>query len=162
MNNHVSLTQKDLVEIAYRWVLKEAGCAASFREYMKPDVGECPVIGFASFGKSVLVQVNTTRAEFDQAMASQFWLQPENNMGRYRFLCVPQDLVQPEELPERWGLLYVDEAQKITCVYNPYSPNGSYFWRNGFEDENLYNLLGQNEQLYAACRRFKYMARFLN
>ncbi len=78
------------------------------------------------------------------------------DLGRYRFLYAPAGIIEAEEVPENWGLLQVSELKAITCVLNPYLPAGGSFWRSGFDDANLYDLLGESDTLYAACRRFRY------
>ena len=36
-------------------------------------------------------------------------LNPEMGMGKYRYYICPTGLIKPEELPEKWGLIYVSE-----------------------------------------------------
>ena len=32
----------------------------------------------------------------------------------------PTDIIKPEEVPEKWGLIYVNEKRKIKVIKNPY------------------------------------------
>ncbi|MBC3539785.1 hypothetical protein ACFSC6_21140 [Rufibacter sediminis] len=154
------MTHKDLVEIAYKWVLKEAGCAIAFRDFVSVEQSELypDVIGVGSFAKSVSVKVDVSKPYYLKSINKEIWLNPEKGMGRFRFLCVPKDLVQPADLPANWGLIYVNDKGQATCVHNPYGTGSSDIWKNGFEDYNLYTYLDLNEQLNSVCRRFRYRA----
>ncbi|WP_207430519.1 hypothetical protein [Sabulibacter ruber] len=154
------MTHKDLVEIAYKWVLKEAGCSIAFRDFVDVHQSEQfpDVVGVGSFGKSVAVKVDVSRHYYLQTISKEVWQNPEKSMGRFRFLCVPTDLIKPEELPANWGLIYVSKDGRANCVHNPYGSGTQDYWKNGFEDYNLYTLLDQHERLNNACRRFMYKA----
>ncbi|WP_205504550.1 hypothetical protein [Rufibacter psychrotolerans] len=155
------MTHKDLVDIAYKWVLKEAGCPIAFRDFVsehQPDEQYPDVIGLGSFGKSVAVKVDVSRHYYHQTISREIWQNPDKSMGRFRFLCVPTDLVKAEELPANWGLIYVGKDGKAACVHNPYGNGLHDYWKNGFEDYNLYTLVDRHEKLNSARKRFLYKA----
>ncbi|WP_210465930.1 hypothetical protein [Rufibacter roseolus] len=154
------MTYEDLVASACKWILTEGSCAAVFKEFADgEETGPRPdVIGIGSFGRSILLKAYVSRADFEKDVQNKAWQTPGQEMGRYRFLCVPFNEIQETEVPANWGLIYVNEAKQATCVLNPYNPNNGDFWRNGFEDHLLYDLLTQNDQLYASCRRLRYKA----
>ena len=41
-------------------------------------------------------------------------------MGNFRFYCCPKDLIKKEEIPEGWGLIYIDN-KKIEVIIGPKS-----------------------------------------
>lgn len=121
-------THKQLIPIAYRWVLKNGSCGVAFKELNSlASNGEYPdVIGFGSWGRSVLIEVKVSRSDFLCDKKKSFRKNPEKGMGRYRYYCCPTGLIKQNELPNGWGLIYVDDKGKAKCVFNPYSR-----WVNG-------------------------------
>lgn len=146
-------THKDLIPIAYSWVLKRASCGVAFKELnTHASNGEYPdVIGFGGFGRSVLVEVKVSRADFLSDKRKTFRKFPEQGMGRYRFYMCPSGLIKPEDLPGKWGLIYVAVTGKAKCVVNPYcvSTEGN-IWSDGFEDRNI---LSEHGLMFSALRR---------
>lgn len=145
------MTHKELVSSAYKWVLNRAGCGMAFKElYTLACNGEYPdVIGFSSWGKSVLIECKASRSDFHADKKKMFRMYPEQGMGRYRFYCCPTGLLKREDLPENWGLIYVNEQGRATCVHNPYNERGGNIWSNGFEC----NMKAEHGMMYSALRR---------
>lgn len=73
-----------------------AGCASNFWEI--PDV-----IGFHR-GLSTLVECKTSRSDFAADAKKPFRRHPETGMGYHRWYFAPRGLLDPAELPEKWGL----------------------------------------------------------
>lgn len=120
-NNNI--THKKLVKVAYKWVLANTSCGVAFRE-LNTIANETPdVIGFGSWGHSVLVEVKVTRTDFLSDKNKSFRKNPTMGMGSQRFYCCPAGLIKKEELPQGWGLVYVNEKMRATCVYSPYKGN---------------------------------------
>jgi hypothetical protein len=149
------MTHKDLVEAAYKWVLKNASCGVAFKELNSlASNGEHPdVIGFGSGGHSVLVECKISRSDFLADKKKPFRICPELGMGSYRFYCCPVGLLQKEDLPENWGLLWVSENLKTKCVYKPYK--GYICYGKAFEK----NLKAEHELMYSALRRLQIRGR---
>lgn len=148
------MTHKELVELSYKWVLKRGSCGCAFKElYSGATNGEYPdVIGFGGYGHSVLVECKTSRSDFLSDRKKRFRLSPELGMGKYRYMCCESGLIKVEELPSRWGLLYVHN-DKIKCVHNPYGKQlESNIWEKGFEEHER-NLLSEHGLMYSVLRR---------
>ncbi len=146
-------THKELVNAAYRWVLGSASCGVAIRElYTACSNGERPdVIGFGTRG-SVLIECKMSRADFFADKKKRFRIYPELGMGRFRFYCCPTGLLKPEDLPENWGLLYVNEKGKCRSVFNPYNGNKSDYsniWSGGFTP----NERAESGIMYSVLRR---------
>lgn len=147
-------SHKTLINIAYLWALKRSGgfCGVAFREFKTLcHTGEQPdVLGFRSCGSSVLIEVKISRADFLCDKNKKFRSDPNKGMGRYRFYMCPWGLIYPEDLPEGWGLIWVNLDGKPRIMINPYcvAPNGN-IWNGGFNQ----NLLAENELMYSALRR---------
>lgn len=76
-------THKELVMIAYRWVLKNASCGVAFRELVSGSSNETPdVIGFGAWEHSVLVECKVTRIDFLADKKKRCRVQPETGMGK--------------------------------------------------------------------------------
>ncbi|WP_062544462.1 hypothetical protein [Rufibacter tibetensis] len=152
------MTHEDIIAPACKWLVKEGGCVTAFRVTPGNEEKEqAPyLIGIGSFGRSITLKPYLSRPDFLEDKQTQFHDIPGMDLGQYRFLYAPAGVILEEEVPANWGLLQVNESKDITSVSNPYLPAGGSFWRPGFEDAKIYNLLGENEKLYAACRRFKY------
>lgn len=104
-----TLSHKDLVVRAERWLLKTYKCGFAFSELTAcTNSGEIPdAIGF-KYGNSVLVECKATRSDFLGDRKKQFRKMPEYGMGSLRYFMTPPGLVTEEEVKERyphWGLL---------------------------------------------------------
>lgn len=112
-------THKDLVNIAYRWLLKNCSCGIAFKELESSGSQEIPdVIGFGAWGHSVLVEVKITRSDFLCDKRKPFRINPDEGMGKQRFYLCPHGLIKKEELPAGWGLVYVYEKVARPKVFN--------------------------------------------
>ncbi len=146
-------THRELVEIAYKWVLKNASCGVAFKELYTGSTDEIPdVIGFGSWGHSVLVEVKVSRSDFLCDKNKSFRKNPQLGMGTRRYYCCPSGLIKKEDLPEGWGLVYVNPKGKAVCVHRPTKPNpefeGSMVWYNHEK-----NMRAEHGLMYSALRR---------
>lgn len=146
------MTHKELVQAAYKWVLNRASCGVAFKElYTASTNREYPdVIGFGGWNHSVLVECKISRSDFLCDKKKPFRQDPANGMGKYRYYACPAGLIKIEELPEMWGLIYVDESGKAKRVHNPYGKTlESNIYSNGFNQ----NIGAEHSFMYAALRR---------
>jgi len=160
------MTHKQLVEIAYKWLLKNGGVGVAFKE-LKSTADEIPdVIGFDCW-QSIVIEVKVSRSDY---LADMKKPHRAKGMGNWRFYCCPKGLIKVEELPEKWGLIYVDEKGRARIEYdcrvkivskkcegewewNKY-PSGSYNIRQRSR-ENRFEADMREEQriMYSALRR---------
>ncbi|MFD1770838.1 hypothetical protein [Sphingobacterium suaedae] len=111
------MTHSQLVNIAYRWVLK-ASCGIAYKELKSLATTEIPdVIGFGGWIHSVLIECKVCRSDFKRNAKKNH----KRPLGRYRFFCVPLGMISINELPEGWGLIEVNDKGKIEQVYNPFN-----------------------------------------
>lgn len=139
-----------LVEVAYLWVLKNTSCGIAFKELnTTASNGEFPdVIGFGRWCHSVLVECKVSRADFHADKKKPFRINPSYGMGSQRFFCCPTGLLKVEDLPQGWGLVYVNDQMRAKCVYSPYKGNISEV-NQGFKK----NINAEHELMYSALRR---------
>lgn len=152
----MTLTHKELVEAAYKWVLKSGGCGVAFKElHTNASNGEYPdVIGFSSWGNSVLIECKCSRSDFLADKKKQFRIYPEQGMGSERFYACPTGLLKKEDLPNGWGLIYVNEKKRATCVFTPMIEKttecGSPYKVRFKHDKNMH---AEHGLMYSALRR---------
>jgi hypothetical protein len=106
------MTHKELVARAEKWLMNTMGCGFCFTELTcNSYTGEIPdAIGWRG-GYSFLVECKTTRADFQTDAKKIFRYEPKEGMGNYRYFMTPPNLISPDELPKRWGLLYARRTQ---------------------------------------------------
>ncbi|MEO5991406.1 MAG: hypothetical protein ABIP68_07185 [Ferruginibacter sp.] len=148
INSPVLLSHHNLVEISYKWLIKRCGFA--FKE-LRSLSSECPdVLGFRSC-ESILIECKISRSDFLSDKNKPFRKVSSNGMGNYRLYCCPKGLIKKEELPEKWGLIYVNEFGKATLVHNCFNNKGG----NMYLEDNRFEANTKEEMymLYAALRR---------
>ncbi|PSR54180.1 hypothetical protein AHMF7605_11930 [Adhaeribacter arboris] len=141
-------THNQIVELAYKWLLKRTGFA--FKE-LRSLSNECPdVLGFRHEA-SILIECKISRNDFLCDKNKSFRKNPSIGMGNYRLYCCPDGLIKKEELPEKWGLIYVNQEGKCRLVHNCFNHRGGNMFlpKNQFEA----NLTEERKMLYTALRR---------
>ncbi|MHA9726925.1 hypothetical protein [Vibrio parahaemolyticus] len=121
-------THNELCQIAARWLKRPnsaggPGCHIAFTETPSGWSGEVPdAIGFRATGwydGAVVVEVKISRSDF-LADAKK----PHRNgevlgLGCWRYYMCPEGLIKPEELPEKWGLIYVTNRGGAKPIVGP-------------------------------------------
>lgn len=116
-------SHNNLVEIAAKWLKKHKNNAVIPNcPYIAKDLttntysGEIPdVIGW-NYWTSVLIEVKVSRRDFLKDKKKEFRNKPELGMGEFRYYCCPEGIIKEEELPNNWGLLYLNENNKIETI----------------------------------------------
>jgi hypothetical protein len=122
-----TMDHNELVERAGKW-LKSFGCSVVFCELVAATKhGEIPdAIGWKS-GGSILIECKVHRSDFLADQKKVFRQLPHLGMGVFRLYMCPEGLIQPDEVPEGWGLLWI-RGKKVTRVIGP---RGNYFPHDG-------------------------------
>lgn len=150
-------THADLVEIAYKWVMKNGSCGVAFKELVCYANGEIPdVIGFGQ-GHSVLIECKISRSDFLADANKPFRITPSFGMGKHRYYCCPSGLISVDELPEGWGLIYVDEKGKAKKIHYPKRQHHEY--KMVWHYEHARNIAAENALMYSALRRLQLRGR---
>lgn len=126
MNMEEKLTHDDLVEIGYKWVMSR--CSFAFKELKFISLqSELPdVIGFNTNG-SFLLEAKTSLSDFYADQKKMFrTIYPHYGMGDWRFYIAPKGLIEIEMLPDKWGLIEVNEKRKAKIVHNPMGKGNVY------------------------------------
>lgn len=99
------MTHAELVRRAKAWLCRQryqvvVGEVTSI-------AGEVPdAIGFSPTKHSLLVECKASRLDYWSDTKKLFRRKPDKGMGRLRYFMTPPELVQPDELPDSWGLLW--------------------------------------------------------
>jgi len=110
------ITHKQLVKRAGIWLRNNQVCTVVLTELTTSNSEIPDVLGFFSNGGgSILIECKATRADFLADKKKIFRQHPEMGMGLQRYLATPKALVKEEELPNRWGLLWLTE-HRVTVV----------------------------------------------
>ncbi len=150
------MTHADLVVIAERWLIKSKGCGFVFRELHHVGSPEIPdAIGFKPGSGyehgSILVECKASRADFLADAKKAFRKRSESGVGAYRFYLSPAGVIKPEDLPARWGLIWVNERGKATQVVGP---KGNCFSFSGADFHfSQRDLAGEWGMMTSALRR---------
>ena len=135
-------THGDLVDLALKWLRRHQsanghGCNIAMAECKSGWTGEIPdAIGFKlehPHSTSVVVEVKVSRGDFlaDRKKPHRI----SGGMGVYRYFLCPEGLIQPEELPEGWGLLWVNSRGHIKPKAGPvvHASGNYYAWVEALE-----------------------------
>ena len=117
------MTHTELCNLGAKW-LKQNG----LNKWQKPKyiVVEIVSIGIPQpdiygFGNcsTQQIEVKVSRSDF-LADKKKFHRQyPKEDIGQYRSYLCPENLIKSTEIPENWGLLWVDENNRILVIKQP-------------------------------------------
>lgn len=121
------LTHAALCALAVKWLKRPhsaggPGCTIAVSEVKSGWTGEIPdAFGVRATGGrdgSVVVEVKVSRADFlaDKAKPHR---QAGKGVGNWRYFMCPEGVIKPEEVPEGWGLLWVNGRQHVKAMLGP-------------------------------------------
>jgi len=113
------LTHSELVARAERWLLNTRGCGFCLSELHSYNAsGEIPdAIGWR-YASSYLIECKTSRGDFFSDSNKIFRRDERKGMGNFRYYMTESNLITADELPERWGLLWIYPKQ-IRVIVEP-------------------------------------------
>lgn len=104
-----------LCALGANWLVRNHKCRAVLVERGGAGNEMPDVIGF-HYQDSFLIEAKTSRADFLADKNKSFRVNPETGMGKYRYYICPKGLINPDEVPENWGLLYVSPKGRISKI----------------------------------------------
>ena len=145
LNFNEKMTHKELVEICYRWILKSGGMTIAFKELYSLATEIPDVIGFNGW-ESMVIECKVSRSDF---LKDRKKPHREKGMGKFRLYACPKGLIRVDELPPKWGLIYVENSKARIHVDPRYkmvdSPYGGQ--RKTRAEENDHEVDWQEERL---------------
>lgn len=121
---------RDMCERAAKWLRGTMGCNLAVWELVACAAEKPDAIGWKPF-KSILVECKTSRADFLRDKLKSHKKSPEKGMGNYRYYFCPPDVIKVEDLPERWGLLYL-KSGKVSIVQKAVKQEANLFVERTF------------------------------
>lgn len=122
-------TQKhrELCELGGKWLRNHKFnegpiCTYSVVELVTVQLENPDVFGW-DYWQTSLIEVKTSRADFKRDCKKKFKQEGYLGVGMYRYYLCPEGLIKPEELPERWGLLYEKDGEIISIKVPEQFPN---------------------------------------
>lgn len=115
-------THKKLCQRGGKWLMKHSqnvlvpNCSIVSVELFTQVESEIPdIIGWCSWC-SVMIEVKVERGDFLQDFKKSFRQICEKGVGEFRYFCCPSGLIRENEIPDKWGLLYLNEQNKIEII----------------------------------------------
>lgn len=162
------MNHRELCDVAVSWLKRSNahGCQVALSEIKSGWSGEVPdAIGFHSMGNvqdgSVVVEVKVSRSDFLADFKKPHRSGDTTGIGLYRYYMCTEGLIKPDELPERWGLLYVNSRKHVKHVAGAVTQRSSYgqwrgdgwahpvdYAREQFIIVRLLNRLGDTENIH--------------
>jgi len=144
------LTHNDLIPIAEKWLLSH-GCGFALKELSTSgfEIPDC--VGWSAMF-SFLIECKATHSDFLADSKKVFRKRPELGIGDFRFYMCPSNLILPQELPKKWGLIYVNEKGKARKIVGGRG-NIHSNWREWQFTE--VNKRAEQAMMYSALRRMQ-------
>lgn len=112
-----SNAHRELCVLAGKWLNNNRDNTAPTCKYVAIELvfdgDELPDVFGWNYWTSVLIEVKVSRSDFLADFKKDFRINPEKGLGEHRYYCCQKGLIAPEELPEKWGLLYEDNGKII-------------------------------------------------
>lgn len=122
MNTHQH-THAELAKLAENWLKRSFSqnghnCNVAFTEGCSHGEN-ADVIGFRHalpHQGSVVIEVKVSRADFLKDRKKKHRIEHHDGMGKWRYYLCPTEMIDPSELPEQYGLLWVSGRNRITVI----------------------------------------------
>lgn len=131
----MSLTHDQLCESGARWLRGRGRCPIVLREFACQLAEQPDVLGLRNAGRdSLLIEAKASRPDFlaDKRKPHR-GDRADEALGSYRWYMCEPEVIRVEDLPERWGLLYVvNRCVRIVAGADPhrhYWPAETDVWR---------------------------------
>lgn len=112
---------KELCERGAKWLKRHdqniviPNCATVAVDMVTIEAETPDIIGWSS-GASVMIEVKVDRGDFLKDCKKPFREICETGVGEFRYYLCPTGLIKDVELPDKWGLLYLNERNKIEII----------------------------------------------
>lgn len=116
------MTHKEIVGKVAKWLKRHKqniavpNCTLILKELVSLNhSGEVPdVLGFNCWS-SVMIEVKCSRKDFIRDQRKRHKKHSEG-AGEFKFYCCPERLLTPMQMPDGYGLLWIDDKGKISIM----------------------------------------------
>jgi hypothetical protein len=145
------MTHAELVAIAGKWLIGSRKCGAVLTELVTLGMETPDAIGFRD-GTSTLIECKTSRSDFRADAKKLFRRNPWMGMGTYRFYLCRAGIITAQDLPEKWGLIWIMENGKPRQQVGPKGNIWSSQQEFHFSEKNIQ---AEQAMLVSALRRLQ-------
>jgi len=143
-------THKELVQVAVSWLRNIMRCGVVFKEF-KTAISEIPDAFGLKSDYSILIECKASRADFLSDRSKVFRQLPDRGVGDFRLYLCNTGIIKPEDLPDKWGLLYYDQIRnKVDRIK---TPKGNAWLHSGELFRFDKNKRAEYRYMYSALRR---------
>lgn len=144
------MTHSDLCKIGAKWLRSK--CSEKFPVVaieLRSYCAEIPDVFGINGCHTAVIEVKMSRGDFFKDREKLWRKCPSLGVGDFRFYLCPEGLIKPDEVPEKWGLLYADAKGMITEIKPILRGNVNHKNSNRIEKHH------QNERyiMYSLLRR---------
>jgi len=112
------MMHKQLVDIAAKWLKNR--CSVVFSEFATYGNESPDVIGWKS-GCSTMIECKTSRSDFLRDAKKLTRRNPDYGMGQHRYYLCIAGIIEIDDLPPGWGLLWVKNGRvRMKCACGHY------------------------------------------
>ena len=117
----VRVTHDELSGLVAKWLKRHSqnilipNCATVAVDMKTIEQEKPDVIGWNGCS-STMIEVKVGRGDFLQDFKKPFRQICEKGVGQFRYYCCPSGLIQENEIPSKWGLLYLNDKNKIEII----------------------------------------------
>ncbi len=146
-------THAELVSFGERWLLHTRSCSFAFSELRAvTNNSEVPDnIGFKG-QTTILIECKTSRGDFHSDKRKMCRRQPWRGMGDFRFFLCPAKVINPTDLPDGWGLLWVYPSGAVRQQVGPKRDNWNTVEANPFFFPEK-DTVSESQMMISALRR---------
>lgn len=117
-----AITHRELCELGAKYMYRNGTIPFNKPKYVVCElerIGECPdVFGFGS-AYTQLFKVKVSRSDFLSDKKKEWRINPEIGLGQFRSYLCPESLIKESELPDNWGLFYINDNGEISMIKKP-------------------------------------------
>lgn len=151
------MTHSEVIDKVLNWLKKESACRFAFKELPGDSTygtGESPdVIAFHG-AWTVMVEVKVSRQDFLKDAEKPFRANPAIGVGNYRLYACPEGLINIDDLPKGWGLIWITERGAVKLVHGKVKGGQKHLIRRRFWFDS--NLESERGLLFTAMSRVYY------
>lgn len=145
------LTHKKLCNLGASWLKNRAPqkYPVVFVEMKTLGIEIPDVIGFNS-ESSAIIEAKTSRSDFKKDAEKFVRKHPQYGVGNYRYYICKEGLIKKNEIPKKWGLLYVGKYNVVKVIKSPIRGN-----IDSVNNKNRFDVDKSRERqiMYSALRR---------
>lgn len=152
---------------ASKWIMGTCNCSVGAVNYSGSGIEVCD--GYlVNYRGTYLVEAKVSLIDFKKDAKKIFRINPEIGVGKYRFYACPKGLLKLEDLPEKWGLIEVNEKGHCRLSFKTmFKEDGTEIAKHNkiwvFERDNAFNVDWHREYQYLYYLAKRYATRqFMN